>query len=242
MKISEKAKDQEEMSDFTDSEEWDFADSEEDPAFEIEETTSKFSKLSITKTQDSVKKLDLDNDKDQKCFDTVQKIIQDGNLEKWKVKQCKVYLRKYGLRLMGNKDTLIGRIKEHLAVSKGGGEKKYPISSFFINCKGDACMGDVVEQNVYETFSIKSRSPTRPPHGKRTVAGRIIKESYGTAKQQPTFTIEVLWSKGEQPLPALHPLLIKGRNLYRFKTLRQGFKEGWPGKNTTSGAYTTESF
>lgn len=33
--------------------------------------------------------------------------------------------------------------------------------------------------------------------------------------------IEVLWSKGEKPLPPLHPLLIKGRNLYRLKTLRQ---------------------
>ncbi|KAK6914657.1 E3 ligase, CCCH-type zinc finger [Dillenia turbinata] len=223
MKNSEKAKDQEEMSDFTDSEEWDFDDSEEDPTFEIEETTSKFSELSVTKSQDSAKKLDLDNEKDQKCFQTVQKIIQDGNLENLKVEQCKVYLRKYGLRLMGNKDTLIGRIEEHLEVSNGGGEGKYPISSFFINCKGDACMGDVVmfEQNVYEMFNIKSRSATGPPCGKRTVAGRIVKESYGTAKQQHTFTIEVLWSKGEQPLPALHPLLIKGRNLYRFKTLRQ---------------------
>lgn len=33
--------------------------------------------------------------------------------------------------------------------------------------------------------------------------------------------IEVLWSKGEKPLPPLQPLLIKGRNLYRLKTLRQ---------------------
>ena len=33
--------------------------------------------------------------------------------------------------------------------------------------------------------------------------------------------IEVLWSKGEKPLPPLHPLLIKGRNLYRMKTMRQ---------------------
>ncbi|KDO39177.1 hypothetical protein CISIN_1g0392731mg, partial [Citrus sinensis] len=60
-----------------------------------------------------------------------------------------------------------------------------------------------------------------PPCGKRIVAGRIVKESYGAAKQQHTFTIEVLWSKGEKPLPPLRPLLIKGRNLYRLKTLRQ---------------------
>lgn len=36
-----------------------------------------------------------------------------GKLEKLKVDQCKVYLRKHGLRLTGNKDTLIERIKEH---------------------------------------------------------------------------------------------------------------------------------
>lgn len=33
--------------------------------------------------------------------------------------------------------------------------------------------------------------------------------------------IEVLWSRGEKPLPPLHPLLIKGRNLYRLNTMRQ---------------------
>ncbi|MCH98042.1 zinc finger CCCH domain-containing protein 62-like, partial [Trifolium medium] len=37
--------------------------------------------------------------------------------------------------------------------------------------------------------------------------------------------IEVLWSKGEKPLPPLHPLLIKGRNLYRLKTLRQKWED-----------------
>ncbi|KAL6585220.1 hypothetical protein OROMI_004509 [Orobanche minor] len=37
--------------------------------------------------------------------------------------------------------------------------------------------------------------------------------------------IEVLWSKGEKPLPPLHPLLIKGRNLYRLKTMRQKWED-----------------
>ncbi|XP_065867924.1 zinc finger CCCH domain-containing protein 62-like isoform X2 [Euphorbia lathyris] len=93
--------------------------------------------------------------------------------------------------------------------------------------EGDACKGDVVmfEQNVYEMFSIASRSASGPPCGTRIVVGRIVKESYGAAKQQHTFTIEVLWSKGEKPLPPLHPLLIKGRNLYRLKTLRQKWED-----------------
>ncbi|KAK2979493.1 hypothetical protein RJ640_008377, partial [Escallonia rubra] len=182
----------------SDTDLYDSDDSQQDPTFDLDE-------------------------KEQKSFEGVQKIIEAGQLEKLKVDQCKVYLRKHGLRLTGNKDILTGRIKEHLDIMNGGGEKKYPMSSFVLNCKGDACTGDTVmfEQNVYEMFNIASRSASGPPCGTRIVAGRIVKESYGAAKQQHTFTIEVLWSKGEKPLPPLHPLLIKGRNLYRLKTVRQ---------------------
>lgn len=38
-------------------------------------------------------------------------------------------------------------------------------------------------------FNIASRSASGPPCGKRIVAGRIVKESYGAAKQQHTFTV-----------------------------------------------------
>lgn len=41
-------------------------------------------------------------------------LVADKQIEKLKVEQCKLYLRKNGLRLTGNKDTLIQRIKEHL--------------------------------------------------------------------------------------------------------------------------------
>ncbi|KAF3451995.1 hypothetical protein FNV43_RR08091 [Rhamnella rubrinervis] len=221
-------------------------DSECDQSYatDEEETVASFSKLSVKKKSETcmVDDMDLDsetdaggkeivvperNEIDEKSFDEVQKSIGAGQLEKLKVEQCKVYLRKNGLRLTGNKDTLIQRIKEHLDILNGGGEKKYPPSSFVLNCKGDACTGDVVmfEQNVYETFNLASRSASGPPCGTRTVAGRVVKESYGASKQQHTFTIEVLWSKGEKPLPPLHQLLIKGRNLYRLKTLRQRWED-----------------
>ncbi|KAK6787381.1 hypothetical protein RDI58_015906 [Solanum bulbocastanum] len=225
---------------------YDSDDSQDDPTFDLlEETQSSLSKLSIKKQksmdmsarrnvskalEDCVEEEeDLDeiepelDEKDKKSYETVQKIIKAGQIEKLKVEQCKVYLRKHGLRLTGTKDTLIQRIKEHTDILDGRGEEKYPPSSFVLNCKGDACTGDVVmfEQNVYEMFSIASRSATGPPCGTRIVAGRIVKESYGAKKQQHTFTVEVLWSKGEKSLPPLHPLLIKGRNLYRLKTLRQ---------------------
>ncbi|KAL7140425.1 hypothetical protein ABFS83_09G120200 [Erythranthe nasuta] len=212
-------------------------DSQDDPTFDVlEETRLTFSDLTLNRkinthivngknegsdaSETVMPELD---EQDKKSYETIQKIIEGGEVERLKVEQCKIYLRKHGLRLSGKKETLILRIKEHIDVVNGDGEKKYPASSFVLNCKGDACMGDIVmfEQNVYEVFNIASRSACGPPTGTRVVAGRIVKESYGAAKQQHTFTIEVLWSKGEKPLPPLHPLLIKGRNLYRLKTMRQ---------------------
>ncbi|XP_019191659.1 PREDICTED: uncharacterized protein LOC109186187 isoform X2 [Ipomoea nil] len=80
------------------------------------------------------------------CLSTVLQFLplNAGEIEKLKIDQCKVYLRKHGLRLTGNKATFIERIKEHIDVVNGGGEKKYPVSSFVWNCKGDACTEDVV--------------------------------------------------------------------------------------------------
>ncbi|CAH1422874.1 unnamed protein product [Lactuca virosa] len=216
-------------------------DSQDDPSFDIlEETQSRLSNLSIKKKSKSRIPVKVGDDvdcieivepvfdaNDQKTYEIVQKTIEVGQVEKLKVEQCKLYLRKHGLRLTGKKDILIDRIKEHISIMNGEGEHKYPASSFVMNCKGDACTGDIVmfEQNVYEMFSIVSRSANGPPCGTRIVAGRIVKESYGAAKQQHTFTVEVLWSKGVKPLPPLHPLLIKGRNLYRLKTMRQRWED-----------------
>uniref|UniRef100_A0A7N0UC34 SAP domain-containing protein n=1 Tax=Kalanchoe fedtschenkoi TaxID=63787 RepID=A0A7N0UC34_KALFE len=77
---------------------------------------------------------------DQKSFEAVEGLIRGGKLEKLKIEQCKVYLRKYGMRLTGNKETLIQRINEHIRILNGGGEREYPPYSFVLNCKGDACM------------------------------------------------------------------------------------------------------
>ncbi|CAN6305323.1 unnamed protein product [Urochloa humidicola] len=152
----------------------------------------------------------------------VDRLKQDGQMEKLKVYECKAYLRMHKLRLTGKKEVLLNRIREHIEV-KNDGEEKYPVSSFLFNCKGDACKGDVVmfEQNIYRRKKGALRGVKGHLCGQRTNAGRIIKESYGTAKQQHTFTIEILWSKGYKPWPPLHPLLIKGRNLYKDKTMRQ---------------------
>ncbi|KAI4987112.1 hypothetical protein ZWY2020_019912 [Hordeum vulgare] len=161
----------------------------------------------------------------------VDKLMRDGQLEKLKVYECKAYLRIHKLRLGGKKEELLNRIRDHTEV-KNSGDVKYPVSSFVLNCKGDACKGDVVmfEQNIYKRKKGDPRGIKGRLCGQRTNAGRIIKESYGTAKQQHTFTVEIFWSKGYKPWPPLHPLLIKGRNLYKDKTMRQP----WPDEQERS--------
>ncbi|KAI7750824.1 hypothetical protein M8C21_028086 [Ambrosia artemisiifolia] len=131
---------------------------------------------------------------------------------------CKEYLRKHQLRLSGTKEECLQRIKEHGRLKDGRGESLYPRSSFSINCTGDACKGDVV------LFRQEVHKKQGNIVGKRTVAGRIVNESYGQSKQQHTFTVEVLWSKPNKSLPPLSALLVKGRNLYRFGTYRQAWK------------------
>ncbi|KAG2316972.1 hypothetical protein Bca52824_020094 [Brassica carinata] len=154
---------------------------------------------------------DDDNDDDK-----VTSLLAAGSdlMKSLNVKECKAYLRKHGLRLSGTKPVFIERILEHWRIKDGNGESLYPISSFPINCKGDVCKGDT----VLFTQKVKGSGKIM---GRRTVAGQVVKESYGTAKQQHTFTIEVLWCEGMQKLPPLYPLLVKGRNLYRLMTMRQ---------------------
>ncbi|KAI5439230.1 hypothetical protein KIW84_024857 [Lathyrus oleraceus] len=162
---------------------------------------------------------------DESLSEKVVSLLQDGkDVDSLKLNECKAYLRKHGLRLAGNRAVCIARVKEHWRLIHESGYTLYPRSSFNINCTGDVCMGDVVlfKQKVYEKFSKMTR------HGRvignRTVAGRVVKESYGAAKQQHTFTVEVLWSSGARKLPPLSPLLVKGRNLYKQKTYRQRWK------------------
>ncbi|XP_010926369.1 uncharacterized protein [Elaeis guineensis] len=155
------------------------------------------------------------------CNKVIDLLRRNKSLDILKLEECKAYLRKHGLRLSGTKATCIERILEHWRIKDGNGEKLYPRSSFVFNCTGDVCKGDVIlfKQRVYEKFDKVTRGASII--GSRTIAGSVVKESYGAAKQQHTFTVEVLWSKGVKALPPLFPLLVKGRNLYRLKTFRQ---------------------
>ncbi|KAL4196585.1 hypothetical protein AMTRI_Chr04g246880 [Amborella trichopoda] len=157
-------------------------------------------------------------------YQKIIKLLASGqDLDVLKLEECKAYLRKHGLRLTGTKAVCMERILEHWRIKDGNGQELYPRSSFVINCRGDVCTGDVVlfTQRIYEKFDKIRSGGAERPIGHRTVAGRVVKESYGAHKQQHTFTVEVLWSTGLKRLPPLFPLLVKGRNLYRLKTFRQ---------------------
>ncbi|XVF17726.1 hypothetical protein REPUB_Repub10bG0148500 [Reevesia pubescens] len=176
-----------------------------------------------------------DNDRTENdeslCNRVIALLKEESQLESLSLKQCKAYLRKHGLRITGTKAVCQQRILEHWKIKDGKAEVLYPRSSFFINCTGDVCKGDVVlfTQKVYEKFNKVTRHGRLL--GRRTAAGRVVTESYGKAKQQHTFTVEVLWSKGAKKLPPLFPLLVKGRNLYKLKTYRQRWTDEAERKN-----------
>ncbi|XP_058187460.1 zinc finger CCCH domain-containing protein 62-like isoform X4 [Rhododendron vialii] len=165
-----------------------------------------------------------ESDEESRCNSVIRLLRERSGLQELNLKDCRAYLRKHGLRITGTKVECIQRIMEHWRIKDGNAEALFPRSSFTINCTGDVCKGDTVlfTQKVYKKFDKVTRSGTSI--GKRTVAGRVVKESYGAAKQQHTFTVEVLWSKGMKKLPPLFPLLVKGRNLYKLKTFRQRWK------------------
>nr|GEU86957.1 hypothetical protein [Tanacetum cinerariifolium] len=79
----------------------------------------------------------------------------------------------------------------------------------------EECMERIKE---HERENIKKGIKTM---GTRTIAGRIVIESYGASCQQHTFTVEVLWSKRYKKLDPLSILLVKGRYLYKYGTFRQ---------------------
>jgi hypothetical protein len=89
---------------------------------------------------------------------------------------------------------------------------------FTIDCTGDVCTGDVIlfSEGVFAGSYRKPRYV-----GDRWIAARVLKESYGSLKQQHTFTVEVLDSGGTEPLSPGTRTTRKGRNIYRAGTLRQ---------------------
>ncbi len=64
----------------------------------------------------------------------------------------------------------------------------------------------------------------KPRHlGDRTIVAKVVADSYGDAKQQHTFTLQVLASSGTQPLDVGKKTRRKGRNVYRNGTTRSSW-------------------
>lgn len=92
---------------------------------------------------------------------------------------------------------------------------------FPIDCTGDACAGDT----ILFAEAVFGGSFRKPKYlGERRVAAIIVADSYGAAKQQHTFTLEVIDSDGVEPLAAGVKTTRKGRNVYRMWTRRKK----WP--------------
>ena len=88
---------------------------------------------------------------------------------------------------------------------------------YTINCTGDVCVGDVVRF----TEAVFDGSFRRPRHvGDRTLTARVVSDSYGSDRQQHTFTLEVLGCEGTQPVAVGSRVRRKGRNVYRNGTWR----------------------
>jgi|TARA_Y100000310_G_C20642164_1_gene794596 hypothetical protein len=79
-------------------------------------------------------------------------------------------------------------------------------------CTGDVCVGD----EIIFTETVFAGSHRKPRYaGERTIEAIVVRDSYGAAKQQHTFSLDVVASSGYQPIPAGKAIRRKGRNVYR---------------------------
>jgi len=84
------------------------------------------------------------------------------------------------------------------------------MKKFNIDCTGDCVVGDIVE---FGRAVFEGRYPRAKFSYTEIIEAKIIRDSYGKAKQQHTFTLQYLDNN--------ETFRIKGRNLYRNGTRRQ---------------------
>jgi len=95
--------------------------------------------------------------------------------------------------------------------------QKLPESVFTYSCTGDVCTGDTImfEEAVFEGSFRKPRFA-----GNRKIAAHVLSDSYGEAKQQHTFSLEIIWCRGYDPIAPGKRIRRMGRNVYRNGTKR----------------------
>ena len=93
--------------------------------------------------------------------------------------------------------------------------EKYLSKKNFTNITGDACVGDIVWFGR-DLFSGSYRKPIFD--GTEGVRAIIVKDSYGSDKQQHTFTLVLMKSATSKTHIKGSDFRIKGRNLYKHFT------------------------
>ena len=97
-----------------------------------------------------------------------------------------------------------------------GNPTKATLNRFTINCTGDCVVGDVV---IFARAVFTGTYPKSRYLCDESMIAEILADSYGSQKQQHTFTIHVLWTDYDKANIGSE-IRIKGRNLYRNGTLR----------------------
>lgn len=99
-------------------------------------------------------------------------------------------------------------------------------SEYTLNCTGDCVVGDEIRFDRAK-FSGSYRKPKFA--GFERVTGKIIRDSYGSEKQQHTFTIELANGSTTR---------IKGRNLYANSVYRKIWADESQRKNALNEKHT----
>ena len=95
------------------------------------------------------------------------------------------------------------------------------IADFSLDCTGDVVAGDTIlwTDAVYSGSTRRSRWRRAKPRflGDRRVAARVLREE----RDEPTFSLIVLWCEGVDPLTVGDTIRRQHRSIYRIGTLRQ---------------------
>jgi hypothetical protein len=86
------------------------------------------------------------------------------------------------------------------------------------DCTGDVVVGD----EISFTEAVFGGSFKKPKFlGERTIIAKVVNDSYGSKKQQHTFTLKIISSSGYKSLEPGDKALRKGRNVYKNGTKRK---------------------
>ena len=105
--------------------------------------------------------------------------------------------------------------------------KTRPTPDFPIDCTGDVCVGDRIRwtETVWERVPQAGRGPVAVKAGQRTIEARVVRDSYGAAKQQHTFSLVVEKGIGTDAPKAGDRIQRKGRTIYRNGTRRAAWDD-----------------